>query len=405
MREKIASIYCNKAFYYTEVLDSFDEEGIEYVLLNVLVSDDTPGDLDILIVNQPYKTIKRVLARKGFLYYTKYETGQYIWNKYINSIGFVQIHCYMKFAFHGKDYLKGYLLSNNDSNSLLFQFYVFLIESYFKGKRRDIQFEEYKNRSSEQDVLSLAKSVSRKSFMICSQMMDVYDNNKEIIHHHNRLFSIGRLLRRFKGLIKRKDRRVLFIGVDGAGKSSIVDGVYNVFSKGGIFPKKVYLGLRNSRFNRTIPQQEDSNEPTHICAQSSHLSHKGVFRIIKLLLYWCEYNLRYLSHTCIPNSADTVFLIDRCYIDLLRYYHSGIAKWLFLKASLYPKKIVFLTGGKDIIYERKKEFSKEEFDRIYAFYSNIREHLNNENASYLLMDTTAKSLKESIYEVCNYIMK
>ena len=118
-----------------------------------------------------------------------------------------------------------------------------------------------------------------------------------------------------------------------------------------------------------------------------------------------KYNLRYLSHTCIPNSADTVFLIDRCYIDLLRYYHSGIAKWLFLKASLYPKKIVFLTGEKDIIYERKKEFSKEEFDRIYAFYSNIRELLNNENASYLLMDTTAKSLKDVINEVCNYIMK
>lgn len=407
MRERIAAIYKNKAPYYLEVLDSFDREGIEYVLLNVEISDNNPGDLDILIINSLYKKITHVLENKGYSYYTKYETGQYLWNKYISNVGFVQVHCYMKFAFQGKNYLKGYSLSSIYSTSVPFQFYVFLIESFFKGKRRDTQIKMYLKHSSKQDVLSFAKSVSLESLSICTRMLDVYDGEKEITKQRNILSSFGRLLKRLKRLFNKEDKRVLFIGVDGAGKSSIVDGVYAVFSKGGIYPRKIYLGLRNSKLNQNTSNRKENCEATEKNRhKSNRKTNKKVLRLIKLMLYWIEYNFKYILFTYIPNSAYTVYLIDRCYIDLLRYYHTRFAKWLILKASLYPNRIVLLTGDREIIYNRKKEFTSEEFDRIYTFYSQIEGvFVNKRNKSLITLDTTSNTLEESIFEVCNFVMK
>ena len=49
MKEKLRLIYNSKAKYYLQVLNEFDNDNLSYVLLNYLIPDDNPGDLDVLI--------------------------------------------------------------------------------------------------------------------------------------------------------------------------------------------------------------------------------------------------------------------------------------------------------------------------------------------------------------------
>ena len=49
MKEKLRLIYNSKAKYYLQVLNEFDNANLSYVLLNYLIPDDNPGDLDVLI--------------------------------------------------------------------------------------------------------------------------------------------------------------------------------------------------------------------------------------------------------------------------------------------------------------------------------------------------------------------
>jgi hypothetical protein len=215
-----------------------------------------------------------------------------------------------------------------------------------------------------------------------------------------------RIIRRLCRIFCRGDKKVLFIGVDGAGKSSISEGVSRIYAKGGMFPRIVYLGLKDSVFNNRKERKPEKTERSNIVSQKQReLGICVLIRNFKTLLYWAEYNIKYTLLTSFPNSAPTVYLIDRCYIDLLRYYPTAFARWLFLKTSLYPPKIVLLTGDKRVLYERKREFSEVEFTKIYDFYKDVENSFDNKRGVQLLkVDTTGITLEESIRRVSDFIM-
>ncbi len=406
MREKLQAIYGNKAAYYSDVLATFDEKGVKYVLLSILVADDNPGDLDVLLVDKSYKEAKRILKGLDFSYYTKYETDQYLWNKYVAGIGFIQIHCYLSFSFQRRNYLRGYTYNGNETFMPSFQFYVFLIESFYKQKRRDKQYEAYIQLSGKEGVIRFSQKCPVHGQEICKQMIDNYERKKSILKKTSIIDISNRILRRLCRLFCGNDKKVLFIGVDGAGKSSIVEGVRRIYAKGGMFPKIVYLGLKDSIFNNKVEGEPKKTEGTKKELQKQRKQGTLVFiRNLKALLYWAEYNIKYILRTCTPNSVPTVYLIDRCYIDLLRYYPTAFARWLFIEFSLYPRKMVLLTGDQRVLYERKREFSEWEFAEIYDFYKDIERPFENKRGDNLLkVDTTEMTLEESVRRVSDFIM-
>lgn len=423
MKENIKKIYKLKADYYLYLLSTFDEFRINYIILNLLVSDDNPGDLDILIFNTKYAEVKKALFKCKFHYYTKYTTDQFLWNKYIKKVGFVQAHIYMSFSFYGKNYLKGISLLPNLTKNSSFNFYVFLIESYFKGKFRLKQFEVYKTIIDEFNYIDFCKNLPYKDVELSRKVIFEYIKalNEGIQKHklykslpilrqlNNKLW---RGTRRIIRIFTKKDRYILFLGVDGSGKSTLIREVSSDFARGGILPQCIYLGLRESKLNNSNQNTKEKKltkstyDNTNV-ERNSGAIHLNYLRLMKLLLYWIEYNVKYFIKIILnTQGADSIFLIDRCYIDLLFYYPNSIVEFLFLHISFLPSKIIFLTGEKIILYNRKKEMPKMKFDHLYEFYRILFLKMKKyKRRKVLLVDTTKLDNVQSRIEIGDFIME
>lgn len=416
MREKIKEIYNDKATAYLAVLDKFDEARIDYVLLNILVADDNPGDLDILFCNYNQNVITQILCENGFSYYAKYEKGQYLWNKYLKGIGFVQFHIYECLQVGRRDYFPICNININLQYNFAFHFFIFIIETLYKGILRKEQYKQYKQACNVELLKKYVKENSPTYLDSVDYVVKCYEENEEInpsrrnhyLWQGNRinkyLILLWKSIRRIKNLFRQDNISVLFIGVDGAGKTTLIDLIYKIFAKGGIFPQKRYLGLRESLFT---PKGNGISKKNSISEKLEIYRHPlNLLRFIKLLLYWGEYNVKYLVNVKLhPYGSRTTFLIDRCYFDLLFYYPYPIVRELFIRYSLIPDKVVFLTGDRDILYGRKKEMEKKRFDMNYNFYYKLISNLTDKyNKSVFYIDTTIHDLNETKISICDYIM-
>lgn len=417
MKERIRQIYKDKAEAYLEVLEGFDNYGIPYILLNTLVSDDNPGDLDVLLCDGMLNDVQSILINHGFEYYTEYEKGQTLWNKYLDGIGFVQFHIYDSLYVCNKEYFPSHQINRNLKDSCLFHFYVFLIESLYKMKLRRSQYREYRRTCSIDSVINYVAGVYPDFMSAVNYIIHCYENNRNIsptardqyLWAGRKLAKwssiIKRLLRRLNRLFHRNDIFVLFLGVDGSGKSTQIDMVYNVLSKGGLYPQKLYMGLRESRFVK----KKDTY--VHKSLSSSQMDSSPIlpltlFRLLKLFLFWLEYNSKYLLKIVFcPFGVKTVYLIDRCYVDLLFFYPYLIVENLFLKWSFVPNKIVFFTGNENVLYDRKQEMSQERFHLLYMFYSNLSPKISSLGGKVTkICDTTRAKPLQIRNEILNFIV-
>ena len=417
MKEKIRETYKDKASAYIAVLDDFDKEGIEYIILNLLVADDNPGDLDVLICNNHQGKVGLILRNNGFSYYTKYEKGQYLWNKYLKGVGFVQFHIYESLHVCGREYFAGSMINTKLQHNIKFHFFVFLIESLYKEKLRVNQYRQYKNSCTISLLQKYVQENSPSHLETIKYILNCYEVGKKIscnerkkylwkrnFLNRNQIF-LWKVLRRIRNLFDGNNIYVLFIGVDGAGKTTLIDQVYQIFAKGGIYPQKRYLGLRESLF---APKKEFRGKKSE-CISEKTKSYRlplNFPRFVKLLLYWGEYNIKYLIKVKLhPYGSRTAFLIDRCYVDLLFYYPYQIVRDLLIKYSFVPNKIIFLTGNKDILYRRKEEMGRDRFDMNYNFYYKLASILTDQyNKSVFNIDTTKRDLNEATLMICDYIM-
>ena len=417
MRERILDIYKEKAPSYLTVLNQFDKAGVEYVLLNLLVADDNPGDLDVLICNCHQTETAQILVDNGFSYYTKYEKGQYLWNKYLNGIGFVQIHIYESLHVCGREYFAASKINKKLQKDTIFNFFVFLIETLYKGKLRFDQYQQYKTICDVDMLLEFVQDNSPLYIDSVKYILRCYENKVEI--NNNEIQSLlwkgnsinkyrivlWKLFRRFINLFRRDNISVLFIGIDGAGKSTQIEKVYKIFSKGGIFPVSIYLGLKNSMFSPKERVVEKKTENPMI-EQENHVHPLTFLRFSKLMLYWLEYNIKYLLKIKLhPYGSRTTYLIDRCFFDLLYYYPYSIINFLFIKLSFVPDRIIFLSGNEEMLYERKKEMGRPKFHTLYNFYTDLAACLVHKyKKNVKVVDTTKISIESATYDICDYIM-
>ncbi len=416
MKERIFNIYSKaKAKEYLAVLDEFDKQNIKYILLNVLVADDNPGDLDIFILNKTAKNESLVLNKLGYVYYFKYDTHQYLWNKYIKGVGFVQIHIYESISYNGKQFLQNNRINTLSQLDENFNFYIFLIESLYKLKLRDDQYIAYRQIVNEVVFKEYLKGLTGEE--LAHYMIDVFEGKVKLNKNawarffvdDNRLnnFFSGcrKLSRRIYRLFHNHDVEVLFLGVDGSGKSTVIKGVSAISAKGGMFPQIKYMGLRGSLFSPNHDGDDSVNINNNNCYHRPMLK-LNAFRLAKLFLYWCEYNLKYLFviRLC-KQGSDTLFLIDRCYLDLLYYYPYKLVEKMFLKYSFLPKKIVFLTGNKEILYNRKREMSESKFNSLYSFYEDISEIIEHKyKNTFFVVDTSNNDIQKTNLNICDFIM-
>ena len=398
------------------VLDELEQNKICYILLNIIVADDNPGDLDILLLNTKAKEVAAFLQKLGFSYYAKYDTQQYLWIKYLKGVGFVQIHLYESISYQGKRFLPNHQIGTFLQGDVNFNFYVFLIESLYKYKLRPEQYTEYKQLLDLEAFHRFSKGLAGEE--LADYMVSAYEGRESLSkaarnkffrksNWINSVFIICRkLFRKLYRLFYNHDKEILFLGVDGAGKTTVIDSVKSISGKGGMFPLTRYMGLRESRFstnNATDEKVENVKREEYYKRPELPLTFP---RIVKLFLYWIEYNSKYLVRVrgC-KQGSDTLFLIDRCYIDLLYFYPYKFVERLFLCYSFLPSKIVFLTGDKDVLYNRKKEMNKEKFDVLYSFYGDLASLLINKyKKNVLVVNTTDNDIRKTSSDICDFIM-
>ena len=419
MKERIREIYKEKSDTYLSVLEEFGNAGVEYVLLNLLVADDNPGDLDILFCNCNQNVVTQILIDNGFSYYTEYESGQHLWNKYLKGKGFVQFHIYESLRVCGREYFP---LSNIDVNlrhDFAFHFFVFIIETLYKGILRIEQYKQYKQFCSIELLKEYVKVKSPIFLDSVEYIVECYEENEEInpsrrnyyLWQGNRICKYQILLwksiRRLKNLFRQDNIPVLFIGVDGAGKSTQIESVSKIFSKGGLFPVTSYMGLKNSVFS---PKQKTFFEAKDDAFEVNPVSCKlplSFLRFCKLFLYWFEYNIKYLFKIRLhPYGSQSVYLIDRCYLDLLFYYPYSIVRKMFICFSFMPNKIVFLTGNADVLYNRKQEMKRPRFDANYFFYKELVHILEEDYSKDIFeVDSSHNNISEITKRICDFIME
>ena len=302
-------------------------------------------------------------------------------------------------------------------------FLVYLVESMFRKNIKDDIFDTY------------TQSVVLKDFRyFCAELnyvnIDFIDaallanRNREYIskfdllkllkfpiikHLFYVLFKIQSKVKRF---LNSEDEIVLVLGVDGSGKSTLVNELCRMCSKGGIFPKKLYLGIRQSLVHRSIlylKAMYNGSELTMNTAgiklsNSRHSSAlKTTIMSIKVVALWIEYNLRLIKQIyLIPNSARTIYLVDRSYLDIVLFYPQSWIRALFIRGSIVPSKIIYLHGNEEMLCERSGECSVADIKESNNIYLQLLSQFKSSDV--LTLDTTKNSIDDCKYKSIEHIL-
>jgi len=426
MKEKFQKIYSNKDIYYLNIIEEFEAKNIPFILINYLIADDNPGDLDVLINENNFKEIELILKNNDFNYYTNFNTNQFLFNKYVPNIGFIQFHLYIGLGYMGKQIFHNIPKFSFPNDTLILSFYIFMIESFYRNNYKKYIYNKYLEKIP---FLQLQKFVTLNypdTFDVIEYANTFYNNPLKVskIKHHlillntNKFFLLKYHSKRFYKIFKRignkDDFYVLFLGPDGSGKTTLLNNINSISSKGGYFPINKYFGLRTSLVHKTLfflskvfkskgvkEVELKKNKPIN-----DKISSNNFANFIKIVAYWIEYNLRFFFELKFkPKSAKTIYLIDRSFTDLLFYYPNKLTEILFMKYSFQPNNVIVMSGNATTLYSRKQEYTLETINKHLKFYNKLELIYKNNKISSLALDSALLDKKQCVYNSLNFFLR
>lgn len=215
-----------------------------------------------------------------------------------------------------------------------------------------------------------------------------------------------------KRWIKPTGISLAFCGLDGAGKTTILDELNQIFVD-LLKSKKVFYGywrpmvLPEIRvlFGKKVihdPSIKERQKGKTIIEEGKK-SKGRIVSIFKFIYYWIDYLLAPLKYGQIESRGGAV-LFDRHYIDMVVHpqrFEMKIGKnlMLFLYRFIWkPDFTFFLWCTPEEILQRKKEFSREEISKMIDDYNEIGQHIK-----YYTPIHTNTTIEDEISEVFGYI--
>lgn len=168
---------------------------------------------------------------------------------------------------------------------------------------------------------------------------------------------------------------ICFLGPDGSGKSTIIDGLIN---KQLPFRRHDYFHLKPFPTNNSSPSKPVEN-PHEFPPYSAFKSY------VKLLYFIFQYNLGWVKNIFLLKRKFSLIIFDRYYDDLLidskRYRFGGNIKFAKWARNFIPKPelYIILTADANVIYKRKQEVPLEELKRQITEYRKLGEIRNYYN--------------------------
>lgn len=205
-----------------------------------------------------------------------------------------------------------------------------------------------------------------------------------------------------------------FCGLDGAGKTTIIDELNTIFVD-LLKSKKVFYGywrpmlLPEIRvlFGKKVvhdPAIKDLQKGKTIIEEGK--KPKGILgSTLKLLYYWIDYMLAPFKYGQIESRGGAV-LFDRHYIDMVVHpqrFEMNLPKWPFLLLYRFipkPNYTFFLYCTPDEILQRKQEFTKGEIQKQIDLYMEVGKRFKN-----FIPIHTNTSVEDEVYEILARIVK
>lgn len=161
---------------------------------------------------------------------------------------------------------------------------------------------------------------------------------------------------------------IAFLGPDGSGKSSVINGVSQMLTHRRIGSEMIHW---------CPPLRKRPNSGTTITVPDPHSKKtRGILSsLAKLVLLWVTWSKGTLWLLRHPRAKSKLLISDRYYDDLLvdpKRYRYGAplswARWVFRRMPK-PDSVVILTGESSTIHARKQEVTHDELKRQLASYS------------------------------------
>ena len=405
-----------------------EEQNIPYRITNGYenIADDitTDNDHDILFQKRVFKNIEKILLSfskaNGFRLVQEYHQGQFAKNFFLYDPETKQV---LNLDLYGELSRLDVVILNEkevfekepfkyDSISILRpeqEFIQYLIKKIDKEIVSKSSFEKINS-------LFLLKKVECKAYLKMffqnsqTELIDIFEtSNYSLLQNRLRYFKkdfknnpktgkeslVPKLLRLMKRIVLPTGFTIAFLGPDGSGKSTIIEGLKNrqlPFRRVDYFHLKPIVKKGGS---------EDSGVVSNPHASNPYAALKSYG---KLVYFIYQYNSGWLKNIFLLKRKSSLIIFDRYYDDLLvdskRYRYGGskfvanIVKFFIPRPALY----FVLTADVDIIYGRKQEVSKEELNRQLNEYSYLVD-----GKRYLGIDVS-KTPNEIIDEIYNVLM-
>ncbi|HLC75336.1 MAG TPA: hypothetical protein VJH88_05810 [Candidatus Nanoarchaeia archaeon] len=195
-------------------------------------------------------------------------------------------------------------------------------------------------------------------------------------------------------------KTICFIGVDGAGKGTVIGALADHFTSRNVDVKTYYFGwkpfLPTTRILSALFKKRDYKITEQF---NKHRSQRmSIVKEMALAYYFIEYFARYLYVRASRRHA--VLLFDRYFYDIYAHYDYGAASRvmpLLLRLFPRPAHLFVLDVAPDVAHQRKPEMAVELLKRHRNHYLTLAQKLKARVVS------TDKSVHETMNEIITTI--
>ncbi len=403
---------------------------LDYAIINGYkeLFGDSPhtGDIDLLFRRKDFLRIESILKEfcelEGFKIVQIYHQEVYAENVFIinpNTFELLNLDIYGKLhrkqtvyfteteifenrtSYNGVSILAAhqeclhYLIKKIDKNDISTTVFKYLQNLYSKETRCKTSIKtHFKTLSS---VVDNAFATNNKEHLL--EHIEALKKDITVNTKWSLIDKIKDKVRILKRIVKPTGIGIAFLGPDGSGKSTIIDGLLN---KTLPYRKTAYFHLKPIIINESSTNTLTTNP--HEYAPYSKLK-----SYVKLLFFVYQYNLGWIKNIWPLKIKSTLVIFDRYYDDLIvdrrRYRYGGSKRIAKLIRTFIPKPTLYfvLTTNADVIYGRKQEVDYNELQTQIKNYKALTDgkqyyHINVNNSPKDIVNEIYSILMEKMHE-------